>query len=170
MARRNGTWTPERRLEHAEVTKLGIQRAREQRQRDDQLSTWAVRNLSRQLERIADSELLDALFTEARERMEAHRTDLGGPGETSAKEDSLLLYEENLWLISQLATYVGIRNLTSGGAAEMFAKGTSAARAGSAILQSLGLARRATKVVSFSDYFATDTTDQSGRQPSDGDS
>ncbi len=152
-------------LTRSESTKRGIRAARERKARDDAASTWTVRTISRQRGQNPNAELLDSLFAEARARTEAHRIDLGGPSEVSSKEDATLLYEQGLWVISQLAAYVGIRNLSSDGAAEMFAKATSASRAGAGILKDLGLGRRAKPTHTLQTYLAEKAAQVDAERP-----
>jgi hypothetical protein len=123
-----------------------MQVARERQAREHSLSAWFVNHLRENLGE-QTGPLFEDLFSEARERMAAHISDLGGEVELSAKERSLLEYEQGQWITSQLALFVAAARPKGDGAGEMFAKATSATRAGAGILKDLGLGRRATAVM-----------------------
>ena len=145
-------WTPARRTEDAAVTREGIARRRVGRARDAELSAWFVRTLESRPDH--RQPLVVDLFAEARKRLEEHMVDLGGESELSAKERSLLEYEQGQWIVSQLSLYVAVSNPTGESAAEMFAKATSASRAGAGILKDLGLRRRERRVPDLASYLA----------------
>ncbi len=127
--------------------------ANARREREWSLSAWFVKHLPENLgER--SGPLIESLFAEARERMAAHVTDLGGESELSAKERSLLEYEQGMWITAQLTLFAAAGKPTGDTVGEMFAKATSASRAGAGILKDLGLGRRAKPTHTLQVYLA----------------